>query len=72
MLVDPVDLVTLSDAGERLGLSPVYWRQMRRRYPDGFPEPVALIGGADVFRLSDLVGWRSARGDRRRKVVLPL
>ena len=65
MLVDPAGLVTLPDASERLGLSPVYWRQMRRRYPDGFPEPVATIGGNAVYLISDLVEWRAARGDRR-------
>jgi hypothetical protein len=65
-LVDPSELVTLTDASARLGRARSFFRVMLHRYPDGFPEPVATVGGARVYLLGDLARWLAAhrRGSR--------
>lgn len=52
------DLVTLAQAGRRLGFTNLY--DHRRKDPD-FPEPAA----GNRYRFADLKDWDAARGTRR-------
>jgi hypothetical protein len=60
-MVDLDQLVTLGDACERLQVSPAFFRVARSRSSVPFPEPVAVIGGAEVYLLDELVAWRARK-----------
>jgi hypothetical protein len=60
--VDPADLVGSAEIADRLGIAHadtvLSWR---RRYPD-FPEPVAKLRQALIWRWSDVEAWAKATG----------
>jgi hypothetical protein len=60
-MVSVEQLVTLGDACVRLGHSQAYYRVAKLRSAVPFPEPVAIIGGADVYLLDELEAWDAER-----------
>lgn len=49
------DLVTGAEAARRLGVSRQRLQQLAAR--DDFPEPLGVLGRANVWRSSDVAAW---------------
>ena len=56
------DLVTGAEAARRLGVSRQRLQQLAAR--DDFPEPLGVLGRANVWRSSDVAGWAASQGRR--------
>lgn len=54
------DLVTGAEAARRLGVSRQRLQQLALR--DDFPEPLGVLGRANVWRSSDIAAWAADHG----------
>lgn len=54
------DLVTGAEAARRLGVSRQRLQQLAAR--DDFPEPLGVLGRANVWRSSDVAEWAATQG----------
>lgn len=54
------DLVTGAEAARRLGVSRQRLQQLAAR--DDFPEPLGVLGRANVWRSSDVAKWAARQG----------
>ena len=70
MAFQNMQIVTLSEAQERMNISNIRWYKMqadRGKCKESFPSEVAIMGKTRIYAMEDIVQWynRNVRSRRR-------